>query len=302
MTPDYLLDRSKLRNEVLKWKRIVFLIALLAITMLTIGGGLDAKSKPNMGGSYIARVKIEGIILHDTYSITSLKNLADDKNAKAVILYINSPGGSVVGGESLYNAIRKISAKKPVVTVMGDTAASAAYMTAIASDYLIAHQGTITGSIGVLLESFEFTELAQKIGIKFNTFKSSPLKAAPLPTEQLTPDVKAALNATLKDVYEMFFEMVLERRKIPEEHLRVIADGRIYTGRQALANGLIDAIGDEDTALAWLKNARQIDTALKTFDYSIVEKVSSLDRFLDSMADSSVLLKNYFKNGLFSFL
>jgi protease-4 len=176
-------------------------------------------------------------------------------------------------------------------------------MTAIACDYLIAHQGTLTGSIGVLSQSFEVTDMAHKLGIKFNSFKSSPLKGGPMPTEELTPEMRAAMNETIIDIYKMFFDMVAERRSsISKEDLVHIADGRVYTGRQAVENGLVDAIGDEDTAVEWIKSVKKVDSGLKVRDIELEPQQSKWRKILDSSARVLIFLENSIKGGLFSFL
>ena len=135
----------------------------------------------------------EEIIFDNLPRVKKIEDLALDENIKAVIVHINSAGGSVVGSEMLYNAFRKLAKSKPVVVVMDSVAASGGYLIALGADYIIAHNGTITGSIGVLMQTAEITELAEKIGVKFNSFKSNELKASPGFTEKLTPEAEKAV-------------------------------------------------------------------------------------------------------------
>jgi protease IV len=278
LNPDQIIDRLKLKTQIARWRSVTILFGLL-IGILLFSGNDKLGAHDVIDNKYIARVYIDGIIYDDAERIESLKNIAKNNKISALIMHINSPGGTVVGGENLYNSVLRISNNKPVVIVMGDVAASAAYMTAIAGNHLIGHKGTVTGSIGVIAQTFEVTELAKKIGINFHNFKSSPLKGGPLPTEELSPEMKDAMYGTIKDIYDTFFNMVAERRKIPLDELKIIADGRIFTGNQALKNGLIDAIGDEETALEWLKNQKKIKD-LKIRDYALIKEPSKLDLLL----------------------
>ncbi len=302
ITPDQIVDRIKLKRQLINWRLIAIITICMLIVSLFATNDFEAH-KPIIENDYIARIFVDGMIVHDPDRLDILKDISKNPAIKALVIHIDSSGGTVVGGESLYNGIRKISSSKPVVAVMGDTAASAAYMAAIACDYLVAHQGTLTGSIGVLSQSFEVTELAHKVGVKFNSFKSSPLKGGPMPTEEVTPEMRAAMNATIVDIYNMFFDMVAERRSsIARENLVHIADGRVYTGRQAVENGLVDAIGDEDTALAWLKDVKKIDSSLKVRDIQLVPQQSKWRKFFDTSARVLAFIDNSIKGGIFSFL
>jgi protease-4 len=260
--------------------------------------------KSLMKSDYIARINIEGFIGNDHDRLEALKQIANSAAVKALIVHINSPGGTVVGGESLYQHMRKISnAQKPVVVVMGDMAASAAYMTALGCDYLIASQGTLTGSIGVIAQTFEVSELAQRMGVKFKAFKSSPLKGGPLPTEALTPEMIESMNSIVNDLSSMFFDIVSERRsQIPKDKLAALANGQAYTGRQAIENGLIDAIGDEETALDWLKSTKNINPGLKIRDVELETQPSKWRKILNSTMSLLSFAENSTKTGVFSFL
>jgi protease-4 len=178
-------------------------------------------------------------------------------------------------------------------------------MISVASDYLIAHQGSVTGSIGVIAQSFEFTELAEKVGVHFHNFKSSPLKGGPIPTEKLSPEMAGSMDAIIKDLYDSFYAMVLQRRNINDDQLKKIADGRAFTGRQALKLGLIDAIGDEDLAVKWLKAIKKVDKNLEVIDYQIDEPAPTFSPFFDSRAFEKFftnLLKSTFSRQNLDFL
>lgn len=303
ISPDQIVDRIKLKRQLVNWR----LIAVIAICMLIISmfstNDFD-RHKPLMESDYIARITIDGVITHDTAKLDLLNEIAKNKSIKGLIVKINSPGGTVVGGETLYLAMRKISdSQKPVAAVMGEIAASAGYMTAIGCDYLIARQGSLTGSIGVIAQTFEFSELAQRMGIKFKAFKSSPLKGGPIPTEPLSPEMEESMNETIKDMYNMFVSMVADRRpNIPREKLATLANGKAYTGRQAFENGLIDAIGDEDTALDWLKKVKGVDANLKVRDVDLEPQPAKWKRFFDSMATILNYVEISTKSSILSFL
>ena len=198
-------------------------------------------------------------------------------------MHLNTPGGTVVGGESLYNSIKNIRAKKPVVAVMGDMATSAGYMIALGTDRIYAHNGTLTGSIGVLLQSVEITELAKKIGVTMDTVKSAPLKGSPSPFEKMSPAVRTSMQNVINSFYIIFIDMVVRERKLSRAAVFELADGRVYTGVQALNLKLIDAIGDEQEALAWLKQNRKIDTSIAIRDVNLEPKQSKLQQIMDEL-------------------
>lgn len=280
---DHLAALVYLKNKVHKWKNITLLLGIFSAIILfksIFGNGLN---KGPIDSDFIANIKIEGVIFEDEHRSEVLAKLAEEKSVKAVIIDINSPGGGIVGSEMLYHDLRKIAEQKPIVVVMESVAASGAYMAAIASDYIIAYNGTLTGSIGVLMESPEVTELAQKIGIKFNSFKSSPLKASPSPFEKTSPLVEKVLMSSINDSYQFFSGLVKERRagRLNPKLINEALDGRIFTGRQALQVGLIDKIGGHEEALAYLAESKIDVKELPIEKIEIIEHENKLiDRFV----------------------
>ncbi len=277
---------THLKDKVHKWKNIAILggaLSLLFFIKLISGGEIGGASVES-AGDYIANIKIEGEISEDDFRSEVLAKVLEEKSIKAVIIDINSPGGGIVGSEILFEELRAIAEKKPTVVVMGSLAASGGYMAAIASDHLIAHNGTLTGSIGVLMQSMEFTGLAEKVGVKFQNYKSAPLKASPSPFEKTNPWVDRAINESIKDSAEFFFDLVRERRgqKLDKAELPRIFDGRVFTGRQALRAGLVDEIGGRNEALNYLQDEQKIDTkSLKVREISVVKAGDNiLDKFL----------------------
>ena len=277
-----------LKNKVHKWKNIALLLAVVSVILLAKIFSGDSLSGGFSEGDSIAEIKIDGIIFEDDYRSKILKKIAEEKSIKAVIVNIDSQGGGIVGSEILFHDLREIAKNKPIAVVMGSVAASGGYMAAIASDYIIAYNGTLTGSIGVLMESPEVTDLASKIGVKFNTYKSSPLKGSPSPFEKSNALVDKVIKDSIADSYEFFADLVKERRgKKLGKNIDSILDGRIFTGRQALKAGLIDKIGGKEDALAYLSD-NKIDTkALPIKEVSITEE---REKFFDKFF------------GIFSFL
>jgi protease-4 len=223
------------------------------------------------------------VIVDDPDLVEALEDTMAQHNAKALVLRIDSPGGTVVGGESFFRAVRAIAADKPVVAVLGEVAASGGYMVAIAADHIVAREGTITGSIGVLMQTADVTGLLGKLGVVPETIKSAPLKAVPSPFEALTEEGRAATRLLIDDMYDMFVGMVAERRNFDRETALKIADGRVYTGRQAKANGLIDALGGIGEARDWLAT-KGVDGDLPTREIQVWRD----EPMLGSLARSAV--------------
>ena len=261
---DAFLERRRMRRQVTRWRIVAALVALLVIA----AAAWRADIRGLAGGPYVARLNISGTIVDDPARDRALSALARDDRMSALIVRIDSPGGTVAGSEALYRQLRVIAARRPVVAVMAQTAASGGYMTALAADHIIAREGTITGSIGVLMQVPNVVDLLGRIGVRIDLIKSDPLKAVPSPLEPLTPEGRAAAETVVRDMYDMFLGMVVERRRLERDRARGLADGRIYTGRQAREAGLIDAIGGEDEARAWLA-ARGVARELRVRDVEI---------------------------------
>lgn len=281
---DNLAALIHLRNKVHKWKNIAVLLAVISVLLLMrtmFGTGLS-DDVANVE-DYIATIKVDGVIMEDDYRSEVLEKVAEEKSIKAVIVNIDSPGGGIVGSEILYEELRNIAAHKPIVVTMGSVAASGGYMAALASDYIIARNGTLTGSIGVLMESPDVTELANKVGVKFRNYKSSPLKGSPSPFEKPNPEVDAAMNASIQDSYKFFADLVRERRgERLVKDTKHILDGRVFTGRQAFDVGLIDEVGGKDQAIFYLEKTHKIDVKKLPLKQVEIEKHESkfLDKFL----------------------
>ena len=279
ITQDYIIERKQNKFRLRLWKMLTIL--MLIVLLVVVSKKFQEPTEHLSSSDYIASVLIEDIIFEDTKRDERLKKIIDDGQIKALILNVNSPGGTVVGSEKIYNILRKISAKKPVVVVMGTLAASGGYLISLGGDYIVSHNGTITGSIGVIFQNLEVTDLAKTLGITFENFKSGELKAAPNPTEKVTEAVRGAIMSNVYDTYEYFIELVSLRRNMPIEEVRKIADGRIYSGRQALKLKLVDAVGSEDEAIKWLQEVRKIDPTLEVKEFRIKPKPKFLDMMME---------------------
>src|ERR1700734_715144 len=274
LVSDVSVDRRRIRRKVTFWRVVAALLAIA--TVITIGsiatpGGRGAFSA---AGS-IARGNIEGLIRSDQERVEALERLADSK-AAAVIVHINSPGGTTAGSEQLYDALVQLKAKKPLVVVIEGLAASGGYITAIAADHIIAQQTSLVGSIGVLFQFPNFTDLMKTVGVKVEEVKSSPLKAAPNGFEPTSPEARAALDSLVKDSYAWFRGLVKERRAMDDAQLEKVADGRVFTGRQAVDLKLIDQLGDEKTAVAWLVAQKGIKSDLPGHDFKLAPRFGDL--------------------------
>lgn len=281
LAADSLLDRIKLKSQLRRWRSLaLFMIIALGFLLLN----KPTVSIMGLEKGMIARVSIKDVIFEDEDRTEILEGIAKNDSIKAVVVHINSPGGTVVGGEMLYDSLRTIAAKKPVVAVMNSVAASGGYMVALGTDYIFAHRGTITGSIGVVLQTAEFTELADKLGVKFLTFKSGPLKAVPSPFEKLPAEGRDAIQSSVEDTYNLFVDMVVERRKLPRATVLKLADGRVYTGGQALKYQLIDAIGGEKEAVKWLQEKKKIAPSLEVREIKLEKQKGFLENVLSSFS------------------
>jgi protease-4 len=258
---DLFLDRRRLKRGMVTWRVIAILALVLAALALLARG---AAVWP--GHRYVAVLRIDGIITDDEKRVQAVSDLATDRRAAALVVVIDSPGGSVAGGEALHDALAEVAKAKPVVTVMGGMAASAGYMIAVPAARIFARNATITGSIGVIMEAPEAGELLSKLGINVQTLVSGPLKGQPSFTAPMTDAGRQALQALLMNLYDQFVAMVAEGRHMSVADVRALADGRAYTGQEALPLHLIDAIGGMKEARAWLAQARAVPTALPTED------------------------------------
>src|SRR5580692_220255 len=271
---DVIVDRRRIRRKLTFWRVTAALVAIAAIVAVAVIATPGGRGTLTASGS-IARVNIEGLIRSDQTRVEALERLENSRSA-AVVVHINSPGGTTAGSEQLYDALMRLKAKKPMVVVVEGLAASGAYIAALASDHIVAQQTSLVGSIGVLFQFPNFTDLLKTVGVKVEEVKSSPLKAAPNGYEPTSPEARAALDSLVKDSYAWFRALVKERRGMDDALLDKVADGRVFTGHQAVDLKLIDELGDEKTAVAWLVAQKGIKSDLPVRDFKLAPRFGDL--------------------------
>jgi protease IV len=270
---DAIVDRRRMRRKLTFWR-----VAAVVVALVAIGGSalfLIPGSRLMPPGAFISRIKIQGLIRGNQDRVEALERLGRSR-ARAVIVHIDSPGGTTAGSEQLYDALRDLQSKKPMVVVVDGLAASGAYIAAISADHIIANETSLVGSIGVLFQYPNFTDVLKTIGIKVEEVKSSPLKAAPNGFEPTSPEARAAIEAIVLDSYAWFKDLVKNRRKMDNGQLAVVADGRVFTGRQAVGLKLVDGLGNEKTALAWLEKEKKVPANTPVRDYSLQPRFGEL--------------------------
>ncbi len=285
MDSSMIADRRRLRRKVGFWR--VVAVALLLALALAFYGFLFADNASRR--PHVAHVTISGLITDDTELLERLDKIKDEDAVKALVVSISSPGGTTYGGERIFKAIRAIAAKKPVVSDVRTLAASAGYMIATAGDTIIAGDSSITGSIGVIFQYPQVKPLLDKIGVSMEEIKSSPLKAEPSPFHPASEEAKAMINNMIVDSYAWFVDLVADRRKLPREDVLKLADGTIFTGRQALKAKLIDQLGGDDEIRAYLAT-KNVSKDLPEIDWN---KKSSTPFLLAGAASQILTLLGY---------
>jgi protease-4 len=269
---DVIVDRRRMRRKLTFWRVAAVLVAVAAVVVVGVAVTRSGSDGLSSSGA-VARVKIEGLIQSNNDRVEALERL-EKSSAAAVVVHINSPGGTTAGSEQLYDALMRLKAKKPMVVVVEGLAASGGYIAAIASDHIVAQQSSLVGSIGVLFQFPNFTGLMKTVGVEVEQVKSSPLKAAPNGFEPTSPEARAALESLVKDSYAWFRGLVQSRRAMDDAQLQKVADGRVFTGRQAVELKLIDQLGDEKAAVAWLVSEKKIKSDLPVRDFKLTPKFS----------------------------
>ncbi len=270
MTAEDIVDRRRVRRKLSFW-RFVGIIAVVLFIVAVIVGTAGRDAFPLLAEDQIARVSVTGFIGVDRKRDELLEKIAETNAVKAVIVSIDSTGGSTTGGEALYESLRTLAEKKPMTATIGTVGASAAYMAAIATDHIVARRSSITGSIGVLFQYPKVGELLDNLGIEVEDVKSGPLKSEPSLVEETPPRTRQMIVGIVRDSFDWFVDIVAEQRGLDRATALGLADGRIFTGRQALDADLIDEIGGEQTAIAWLAEEHQINPDLPVKDWKVEE-------------------------------
>lgn len=258
------LDRRRLRRRVSLWRGLAIVAGVLALSFI---GVTTADRTGLTEAKHIARVSLEGVITEDRAQLKLLKDLADSRQVSGVILFVNSPGGTTTGGEALFEAIRELSTKKPVVAQFGTVAASAAYIVGLSTDHIVARGNSITGSVGVIFQWAEVSQLLDKLGVKMNEIKSGPLKANPSPFQPLDEGGKATAEQMVAESQKWFLGLVSSRRGIDTRSVAGLEQGRIFSGREALENKLVDEIGGEPEVVRYLEQKRNVARGLKIVEW-----------------------------------
>jgi protease IV len=272
---DIIVDRRRMRRKLTFWRALAILLVIVAVLAIAASTTGRRSHWLRSSGDYIARVTLTGLIRNDRDRVEALDKLAKS-DVKAVIVDIDSPGGTTAGSEQLYDALHRLAARKPIVMVVDGLAASGAYIAAIAGDHIIAHETSLVGSIGVLFQFPNFGELLKTVGVKVEEIKSSPLKAAPNGFEPTSPEARAAIEAIVRDSYAWFRALVQDRRHLDDTSLDRVADGRVFTGRQAIELKLVDQLGDERSAVEWLAKEKGIDPKLPVHDWQLQPRLRDL--------------------------
>lgn len=262
---DLVADRRRLRRKLTFWRVAAFLVLIGAVA----AGAFVWRGRAGFGGpaQHVARISVSGLITGDQRTTDLLKRVARADSVRGVVLSINSPGGTTSGSEELFRGIRELAAKKPTVAFVDGVAASGAYITAMAADRIVARETALVGSIGVLFQYPDFSGALGKVGVAVEQVKSAPLKAEPSGFKPTTPEARAALQSVVNDTFDWFKALVTDRRGIKGEQLATVSDGRVFSARQGLPLRLVDQLGSERDAVAWLERERKVPTDLPVRDW-----------------------------------
>lgn len=263
---DLMVDRRRLRKQVTVWR----VLTALAVIAALLSGGVFAARQTGLvvaESEHVARIRVAGMILPDRQLLETFDRVARSSNAKALLVEIDSPGGSAAASEAIHAAMRRVAERKPVVATIGSLGASGAYITAIGADHIVAQQTSLVGSIGVIVQWADLSDMLSRLGIRFDEVKSTPLKATPSPFAPTSEEARAALRQSILDTYVWFTDLVKSRRGLDDAAMAQVSDGRVWTGRQAVTNRLVDAVGDVTTARDWLQRERSVPRSLSLVEY-----------------------------------
>ena len=269
---DLIVDRRRMRRKLTFWR----VLAVVLVAFVVVGGAALYGNRSGFAGAYIARVTIQGLIRDDQERVQQLDRLSRSSTVRAVVVHVDSPGGTTAGSEQLYDSLMRLQERKPLVIVVDGLAASGGYIAALAGDHIVAKQTSLVGSIGVLFQYPNVADLLDKIGVKVESIKSTPLKAAPDGFTPTSPEARAAIESIIKDSYAWFRGLVQARRHLSDDELQTVADGRVFTGHQGIGLKLVDELGDERTGLAWLAKEKNVDAKLPVRDYRLHDRFSDL--------------------------
>ncbi|MBZ6077490.1 signal peptide peptidase SppA [Microvirga puerhi] len=257
-------DRRRLRRKLTFW-RVIGLLALIA-AVVALGYSTSRRFGLNVTDQ-VARISVSGLITGNQRMADLMERVGNAPNVSGVVISVNSPGGTTTGSEELFRNIRRLAGKKPVVTFVDGTAASGGYITAMATDYIVARETSIVGSIGVLFQYPDVSGLLDRVGVKVEEVKSAPLKAEPSPFKPTSPEARAALALVVGDTYDWFKRLVRERRHMSDAELATVSTGQVFSGHQGVPLKLVDALGSERDAVAWLEREKGVKKNLPIRDW-----------------------------------
>ena len=262
---DLIADRRRLRRKLSFWRVAAFAVAILAVA----GAGLawSGGRNPVASRQQVARIAVSGFIAGDQRMADLFRRVGESSAVQGVVIAINSPGGTTSGSEELFRNIRTLAGKKPVVAFVDGLAASGGYITALGADRIVARETALVGSIGVLFQYPDVSRLLNTIGVSVESIKSSPLKAEPSGFTPTSPEAKAALQSVVDDTYGWFKGLVADRRGLSPDELAAVSDGRIFSARQGVPLRLVDQLGTERDAIAWLERDRKVPADLPVEDW-----------------------------------
>lgn len=283
--PDIVLRATSLHRRLLLWRGgavAFFVLACIVAVGRAPGGGWAAHRAP-----HLVHLKVQGIIGSDEHeNIEALNRARDDDSVKGLVLEVNSPGGAVTGGETLHDAVAAFARRKPVAVSMGSVAASAGYMVSVPASRIFANRSSLTGSIGVILESPDVSTLLDRVGVHVDQLVSGPMKGQPSVVKPLSPEGRDMLQGVVSDLYGFFVNVVAQDRHMPVARVRELADGRPYTGQQAVPLGLVDEIGSMDDARKWLEKKALVSDKAKMVDIGPAATRSRWQRMIKGIASA----------------
>jgi protease-4 len=254
---ELIADRRRLRRKLSFWRVLGILGAIVAV--VAIGAAAAGRAPFPAAQNQIARIAVDGFILADQSRMRDLfKRVAEARNVSGVVVAINSPGGTTTGAEELFRGIRQLSENKPLVAFVDGTAASGGYITALAADHIVARETSLVGSIGVLFQYPDVSKLLTTLGVQVEEIKSAPLKAEPSPFHPTSPEARRALQEVVVDTFDWFKRLVAERRRMDEGQVAAVSSGRVFSGRQGVGMKLVDELGGEREAVAWLEREKGV--------------------------------------------
>ncbi len=291
---DLILDRRRLKRRLFFWR---FLAVVGIIVAISIGA---MKLAPDQSDPHVAKLNVENVIVENDRRQKAIYDIAENDDAKALIVYINSPGGSTYGSERLYRALKDVAAKKPVITVIGTVGASGGYITALAGERIFAGETSITGSIGVIVQFTEISQLLEQIGVKADAITSGPLKGEPSPLKPLSSEGRRHLQEMVLQTHEWFKNLIVENRPLSPKEVQAIADGRILIGKSAQVAGLIDELGGIKEARLWLESNKQISRSLPLLQADYSEPKGLIQQLIQGILGKSVISERLTLDGLIS--